>query len=143
MTSLSIRPFTLAEYVAVRAIWESSEGIGLSAADSLEGIRKFLERNPGMSFVAAVGNKIVGAILIGHDGRRGLIHHLAVAPEHRNQGIGRALAERGLHALQEAGIEKAHLLVFTSNGEARAFWRRIGATERVEIALFSMGSTAP
>jgi N-acetylglutamate synthase len=140
MISTSIRPFTVQDYPAVRYLWGSSEGIGLSSADTEANVRKFLERNPGLSFVVENSGEIVGAILVGHDGRRGLIHHLAVAPGFRRRGLGRALVQRGLGALRDAGIDKAHLLVFTDNAEGRAFWERIGATERVELKLFSVGT---
>jgi ribosomal protein S18 acetylase RimI-like enzyme len=95
-----------------------------------------------MSFVATVGDEIVGTILVGHDGRRGLIHHLAVEPASRRNGIGRGLVRRAIDALRAAGIDKAHLLVFANNKEGRAFWEKIGAAERVELVLFSMGTAS-
>jgi N-acetylglutamate synthase len=138
MTVPTLRVFTIDDYAAVRALWDASEGVGLSDADSHEGVEKVLERNPGMSFVALVESTIVGAILVGHDGRRGLIHHLAVEPTFRKRGIGRKLVGHAVCALRGAGIGKAHLLVFANNAGARSFWRRIEATERVDLVLFSM-----
>ncbi|MQK65990.1 GNAT family N-acetyltransferase, partial [Escherichia coli] len=87
-------------------------GVGLSDADSFENVARFLERNPGLSFVATDAERVVATILCGHDGRRGLIHHLLVAPTHRRQGLGRALLSRALAALGQAQIQKCHLLVF-------------------------------
>jgi len=100
----------------------------------------FLARNPGLSHVAHCDGGIVGTALCGHDGRRGLIHHLVVSPAERRSGIGRALLVRGLAGLERAGIQKAHLLVFRTNEPGLAFWRAIGAEERTAIALFSIGT---
>lgn len=83
---------------------------------------------------------MVGTILCGHDGRRGLIHHLVTAQSHRRQGAGRALLRAGLQALRGCGIDKCHLLVFRSNIEGLAFWRAVSAQERTELALFSLAT---
>jgi N-acetylglutamate synthase len=136
--SIDIRVFTSDDHAAALKLWQASEGVGLSDADSFENIGRFLERNPGLSFVATDTGRVVATILCGHDGRRGLIHHLLVAPTHRRQGLGRALLKRALAALGQANIQKCHLLVFRDNAEGMAFWHGIGAEERVLLALFSM-----
>lgn len=84
-----LREMTVQDYEEVLALWRSSEGIGLSDADSRENIARFLERNPGLSFVAYDGQELIGAVLCGYDGRRGYIHHLAVAESHRRRRLGR------------------------------------------------------
>ncbi|HYO13072.1 MAG TPA: GNAT family N-acetyltransferase, partial [Thermoanaerobaculia bacterium] len=71
------------------------------------------------------------------DGRRGDLHHLAVAPSHRRRGIGAALAGRCLEALAEQGIFKCHLFVRVDNPEARAFWKRVGWTVRDDVVMMS------
>ena len=128
---------TIDDYDAVLALWKASEGIGLSAADERPAIARYLERNPGMSFVACQEGRIVGAVLCGHDGRRGYMHHLAVAPPCRRQGLGRQLVERCLVALAATGIDKCHLFVFGGNSAGVAFWKRIGWTERTDLAILS------
>jgi len=125
---------------AARALWEASPGVGLSGSDATGPLTTFLSRNPSTSFVATVEGEIVGTILCGHDGRRGLIHHLVVAERYRRRGLGRGLLDRGLAALKGHGISKCHLLVFRSNQEGLAFWRKIGADERTELALFSVAT---
>lgn len=136
--SFEIRVFTSDDHAEAWALWDAMEGVGLSDADSFENIGNFLARNPGLSFVAADNQVLVGTILCGHDGRRGWIHHLAVAPSHRCRGLGRALVTQALAALRRAGIQKCHLLVFHENAAGRAFWQRIGAEERTTIGLFSL-----
>lgn len=132
-----IAPFTLAAYDAVFALWQACEGVGLNEADSRENIAAYLERNAGMSFVALVEGSMVGAVLCGHDGRCGLIHHLAVRPDYRRRGLGRELAGRCLDALRDTGICRCHLFVFSHNAGAIAFWQSLGWIERTDIGVFS------
>ncbi len=135
--SIELRELTIDDYESVYAVWAGSEGIGLSDADSKEGIKRFLARNPGLSFVALDKNQIVGAALCGHDGRRGYIHHLAVVKSHRKRGIGRSLVSRCVFALMQIGISKCHLFVFGENQEAINFWQKVGWTQRVELMMMS------
>jgi len=137
-TGLRIDPLTMSDYDEVFRLWKSCEGIGLSDADSFDSIRLYLERNPGMSHVARTGGRVVGAVLSGHDGRRGFLHHLAVHPKCRKRGVGRLLAGRCLEALRAAGIQKCHLMIYASNESGIAFWERIGWTFREDIGLMSI-----
>ncbi len=134
----TVVPLTMDDFDAVHPLWEESEGIGLHGAeDSREGIGAYLERNPGLSFTACYAEEAVGAVLCGQDGRRGYLHHLAVAPAYRRHGIGRALADACLDGLAAQGIHKCHIFIFNANEEGIAFWRRIGWTQRDDIALMS------
>ncbi len=135
--NIELREMTIEDYDPVYALWESTPGIGLSNADSKEGIRTFLLRNPGFSYIALDVDKIVGAALCGHDGRRGYIHHLAVHTDHREQGIGRSLVNRCLFALLKLGISKCHLFVFGENQGAIDFWKKVGWTQRIELMMMS------
>jgi ribosomal protein S18 acetylase RimI-like enzyme len=135
--SIELREMTIEDYDEVLALWQASEGIGLSEADSKESIKRFLVRNPGHSFVALDGDVLVGAALCGHDGRRGYIHHLAVNESHRRQGIGRSLVGRCMYALLRIGIGKSHLFVFGENQGAIDFWEQVGWTQRVELMMMS------
>lgn len=135
--SAEIREMTINDYDAVYALWKASEGIGLSDADSKESIKRFLEQNADLSYVAVDEDKVVGAALCGQDGRRGYIHHLAVAKSHRCQGIGRSLVGRCMYALMRIGIGKTHLFVFGENQEAIDFWERVGYAQRVELVMMS------
>ncbi|MCX7015269.1 MAG: GNAT family N-acetyltransferase [Candidatus Sumerlaeota bacterium] len=134
----SIKSFSIEHYDRVAELWRRSEGIGLDDdVDSREGILRYLDRNPGMSFVAEEGARIVGAVLCGHDGRRGYLHHLAVDPAYRRGGLGRALVERCLAALREAGISRCNIFVFDDNEEGLAFWERTGWELRENLHLMS------
>ncbi|MCE5262201.1 MAG: GNAT family N-acetyltransferase [Deltaproteobacteria bacterium] len=133
----TIQPFDLPAYDEVMALWRRCEGIGLSDADSREAMAAYLERNHGMSFVAMADGKIAGAILSGHDGRRGYIYHLAVDLRWRRQGMARQLVDRCLGELNAAGIRKAHIFIFTENESGKAFWESIGWGYRTDIRVVS------
>jgi len=137
-TELIIRDFRIDDYDAAYALWQASEGIGLSAADSRENIGRFLEQNPGLSFVAeAPGESLAGAVLASCDGRRGFLYHCAVARTHRGKGIGKALVARSLEGLAGLGMRKCHIFVAADNVEGKHFWRRIGWEERTTILVMS------
>ena len=135
--SITISTFTINIYNDVISLWKGCEGIRLSDADSEENIRKQLERNPNMSFIAYENKKLVGAVLCGHDGRRGYIHHLGVHQDYRRQGIGRSLIIKCLSKLQSIGIEKCHTFVFNDNTAGINFWKNIGWTQRTDISVVS------
>jgi len=146
----TIREFSIADYDAAYALWEVSEGIGLSAADSRDNIQSFLTQNPGLSFTARSSDgSLVGAVLASCDGRRGFLYHCAVARDRRGQGIGRQLVKRSIAALAQRGMRKCHIFVLADNEEGRRFWRKIGWEERHTILVMSRdviamdGGTAP
>ena len=135
--SVMTQEMTVQDYGEVRALWQESEGIELSEVDSKDDIARFLERNPGLSFVARDNAQLVGVVLCSHDGRRGYIDQLAVRKSHRRQGIGKGLVDRCLFNLMRSGIHKWHLFVLEDNQDAIAFWNKLGWAKRVELATMS------
>jgi N-acetylglutamate synthase len=134
---ITINIFTPNDYDEVYALWQATPGVGLSSADRREAISAYLERNPGLSFVARLEGRLVGAVLCGSDGRRGYLHHLAVHPDFRYQGAGQALVEHCLAGLHAAGIEKCHLFVFAGNTSGREFWEHIDWRLRSDLVVMS------
>lgn len=122
-----IRAMTTADLAAARELWAKAEGIEVTDGDSPEELARYLARNPGLSTVATddQGN-LIGAVLCGHDGRRGFIYHLAVAPTHRGQGLGHAIMQRSLAGLKQVGLARALLLVASDNDGGRQFWLHEG-----------------
>ncbi len=142
--AFTIRDFHIDDYDAAYALWQASEGIGLSAADSRDNIERFLAQNRGLSFVAESDGRpggrpgaIVGALLASCDGRRGFLYHCAVARPHRGRGVGRALVARSLAGLAALGMRKCHIFVAADNMEGKRFWQRIGWEERTTILVMS------
>ena len=139
-----IRVMTEEDYDKVYELWMSIHGFGIrSIDDSREGISRFLKRNPTTSVVASVrgrengeqmsgkqmdseqmgSEQIVGAILCGHDGRRGCLYHVCVREDCRKQGIGKAMVVACMRALQAEQINKVSLIAFKNNSIGNQFWK--------------------
>lgn len=132
-----IRTMTIEDYDGVRALWMSIKGFSIrSVDDSREGVELFLKRNPLTSVVAEKDGLIIGAILCGHDGRRGCLYHVCVAAEYRMQGIGKAMVVDAMEALKREKINKVSLIAFTSNDIGNAFWKQIGWTRREDLNYY-------
>lgn len=136
-SSTIIRSMTINDYDAVYALWMRMKGFAMrSIDDSREGVERFLERNPGISVVAQVDEHLVGAILCGHDGRRGCMYHVCVDPEHRRQGIGKSMVVFAMEALRKEHISKVSLIAFTQNDVGNAFWNCIGWKKREDLNYY-------
>lgn len=136
--NITISLFDIELYESVLELWQQCEGVGLSSADSRDGIRAYLERNPGMSFVATADRgKVLGAVLGGHDGRRGYIHHLSVHPDCRRQGLAGRLVGKCVQAIKDEGIQKCHIFIFNENTNGIQFWKKIGWSLRSDIRVVS------
>jgi len=130
------------DYGEVAALWQATDGVCFDEDDAPEKIEAYLARNPGLSFVARSGGRIVGAVLCGTDGRRGYLHHLAVARAHRRRGVGKALVDRCFSRLASMGIPKCHIFVFSDNPAALEFWKHTGWRERDDLHLLSKDTPA-
>jgi ribosomal protein S18 acetylase RimI-like enzyme len=125
---MRIRVMTIADYGRVYALWMTCRNMGFNNLDdSREGIEKYLKRNPDTCFVALEGDALAGVILCGHDGRRGFIHHMAVAEGYRDNGIGTALVDAALSALRAEGIHKVALVAFKTTRQGTHFGKRWGS----------------
>lgn len=134
---IEIRPMTIEDYAGVKALWHSIRGFGIrSIDDSAAGVERFLRRNPGISVVAQGGGEILGAILCGHDGRRGCLYHVCVREDCRRRGIGKRMVVFCMEALKKEHINKVSLIAFTKNDVGNAFWREIGWTKREDLNYY-------
>ncbi len=125
------------DYPEVKKLWMSIRGFAIrSIDDSEEGVRRFLKRNPTTSVVARLGGEVVGAILCGHDGRRGCLYHVCVREDCRRRGIGKAMVTFCMKALKEEQISKVSLIAFSTNDVGNAFWRQIGWVRRLDLNCY-------
>ncbi len=132
-----LRVMTMDDYEQVYALWKQIHGFGIrSVDDSREGIQRFLRRNPATSVVAIEDGKIVGAILCGHDGRRGCLYHVCVDADYRMRGIGKSMVVFAMEALKKEKINKVSLIAFTKNDIGNAFWNEIGWTKRQDLNYY-------
>lgn len=132
-----VRVMTVEDYDQVRELWNSIKGFGIrSVDDSREGVERFLKRNPTTSVVAIEEGRIVGAILCGHDGRRGCLYHVCVHKDYRMRGIGKSMVIFAMEALKKEQINKVSLIAFTKNDIGNAFWKEIGWAKREDLNYY-------
>ena len=132
-----VRVMTIEDYDQVKELWNSIKGFGIrSMDDSREGVARFLKRNPTTSVVAEEDGKVVGAILCGHDGRRGCLYHVCVHKDYRMRGIGKSMVTFAMEALKKEEINKVSLIAFTKNDIGNAFWKEIAWTKREDLNYY-------
>ena len=141
-SGITVRLATIADYDGIYELWNSTAQSkrALNAVDdSRDGIERYMKRNPATCFLAThkdgTGDapQIVGVILAGHDGRRGLIHHLCVHPSCRREGLAHVLVQKAEEALRAEGISKICCLVFKDNEIANSFWEKQGYSLRTNL----------
>ncbi len=132
----TIRHVTIDDYDALYELWNSTEQSRRAlnpVDDSREGIERYLKRNPDTCFAAVREGRVIGVILTGHDGRRGIIHHMCVHPDFRRMGIAGSLVSTAEEALKQEGIRKVFGLVFMNNEPANLFWESQGYSLRTNL----------
>ncbi|WP_299138813.1 GNAT family N-acetyltransferase [uncultured Vibrio sp.] len=139
---VKIREMHIEDYESVIYLWCQTEGMSIRDADSKESIASYLERNSGLSFVAESNKTIVGAVLVGTDGRRGYLQHLAVDTNFRGQKLGCQLVSEAVNALAGLGIPKTHLFVYNDNINAQQFYEKLGWFPRDEVRMYSYNSSS-
>lgn len=134
-----IRPMQSQDIAACLDLWRDIEGVVLrDESDHPKALARFLERNPGLSFVADEHSVVLGSILCGHDGRRAHIYHLAVRAEQRRTRCATALFNASMEALGGEGMTRCHAYVRARNLTALSFWSSVGATLRRDIDVVTL-----
>ncbi|MCA9238822.1 MAG: GNAT family N-acetyltransferase [Planctomycetales bacterium] len=132
----TLRSMFTTDYPAVRALWEATPGVGLDESDELAPWTQYLRRNEGLSLIAIdEQGEVVGAVMCGHDGRRGYLSHLAVAEHAQRQGVGRLIVQECLNQLAGLGVLRCNVRVFAHNHGGTEFWRRLGFHPREDLAI--------
>jgi len=101
-------------------------GVNVGRSDKPDEIIKKVSRDPDLFLVAEENNRIIGSVIGGFDGRRGLLYHLAVAKTHRRQGVGAELLNEIEFKLRDKGCLKCYLMITLDNPEAEAFYQKHG-----------------
>ena len=136
--SVQIREFRFpSDYEQVYELWQSIEkGVHVGRSDTLNEIGKKIKRDPDLFLVAESNGNIIGAVMGGYDGRRGLIYHLAVASSFRGQGIGSGLMDEVESRLRAKGCLKCYLLVTLDNIEVADYYMQRGWQHMDQIQLY-------
>lgn len=135
---IQIREFRFpADYASVYQLWESMEkGLGIGRSDTRAEIEKKVSRDPDLFLVAEADGCIIGSVIGGFDGRRGLIYHLAVAASFRTQGVGSRLMDEVESRLRAKGCLKCYLLVKSDNTEVEGYYQNRGWERMDSVHLF-------
>ena len=135
--TLQIRPFIEADEEEVVALWERCNLVRAWNDPHKDIARKL--RVQRELFLVGVdgdgGDRIVATVMAGYEGHRGWINYLAVDPDSRRQGYGRALMAAAEERLRALGCPKINLQIRNDNRDAIAFYRRIGFSEDAVISL--------
>ena len=126
---MDIRLMTMDDFEQVHALWSVTDGVQPHPVDNnRETMERYIRRNPTSVFVAVDddGERVIGVILCGHDGRRGYIYQLAVAEDKRGHGIGTALVNKGVKALKAEGIGRVGLFVLVDKQITINYWEKMG-----------------
>lgn len=131
---MNIRMMKIDDYASVYGLWRLTPGMGLNDVDdSQQGIKRMLQRNPTLSFVAEDDNQIVGVIIAGQDGRRGYLYHTAVHQDYRYRGIGVGLVTSVLDEMKKMEVTKVGLFIFQNNDIGNGFWEKMAFNVREDL----------
>jgi ribosomal protein S18 acetylase RimI-like enzyme len=135
---IKIRQFQFpADYQQVFDLWSSMErGVHVGRSDSPVEIEKKLARDPDLFLVAECEERLIGSVIGGYDGRRGLIYHLAVSTNFRGRGIGSQLMDAVEARLRDKGCLKCYLLVTNDNRDVEDYYRNRGWQHMDSVRLF-------
>jgi ribosomal protein S18 acetylase RimI-like enzyme len=125
-----IRDFIIGDHEQVVKLWKSVKGVcnceKCMFLDTKEEVKRFLDRNPGLSQIAVENGVLIGTILVGHDGRTGFIYRLTVLEEFRNCGIATRLVKKAVSLLKSEGITHIKAFVLNDNHGGNSFWEKVG-----------------
>ena len=125
------------DYKQVVDLWrEMEKGVRFNRSDAPEELKKKLDRDPDLFLVAETNGTIVGTVMGGFDGRRGMLYHLAVAASYRRRGIAGKLMTEVERRLIVKGCLKCYLLVHADNDEARAFYKQSDWDQLDDLVIF-------
>ena len=138
LSLVTIRNFVYPQdYTSVISLWKTAgDGVHVRSSDNPDEIEKKLRRDPDLFLIAELDGEIVGTVMGGFDGRRGMMYHLAVAQDHRKQGIATQLVDELEKRLRLKGCIRYYLLVTSDNEPAIRFYEKRG-WERMELFTYA------
>jgi ribosomal protein S18 acetylase RimI-like enzyme len=135
--NLVLREFIFpSDYPQVINLWKNAgPGIHLRRSDERDEIIKKLQRDPDLFILAEINGLIIGSVLGGFDGRRGMVYHLAVGDAYRKKGIGTVLMNELEKRMKQKGCIRSYLLVTRDNLDAIRFYKTTG-WEQMDLLIY-------
>ncbi|MCK4352297.1 GNAT family N-acetyltransferase [candidate division WOR-3 bacterium] len=138
LSNIVIRNFCIEDYDTLITLWDNAQlPYKPKGRDRRDKIKQELNWGNAIFLVAEANGKLVGSILGTHDGRKGWINRLAVAPEFQKQGIARKLVAEVEARLSELGIEIVACLIEDWNTKSMQAFERLGYKQSPEVMYFS------
>jgi len=119
---MDIRPFETSDEAAVVALWERC-GLLRPWNDPRKDISRKLRVQPELFLVGLIEGRLVATAMAGYDGHRGWVNYLAVDPDDRKRGLGRALMTEAERRLRELGCPKINVQIRRTNAGVAEFTR--------------------
>ncbi len=107
------------------SLWHIT-GIARPWNDPAEDLRRAMRGTASTVLACTERNELLGTAMVGHDGHRGWVYYLAVAPGHQQQGVGRRLMEACEEWVRNRGIGKIQVMIRHSNTNVLGFYQRLG-----------------
>jgi len=127
---ISIRTLGVDDYDAICAVWRAS---GVEYQPTGRESRASFARQMQAGLQTVLGavdtdeaDRLVGVVVVTHDGRKGWINRLGVAPDHQRQGIGSLLIRASEDLLHELGLTITAALVVHGNDASLNLFKRAG-----------------
>jgi ribosomal protein S18 acetylase RimI-like enzyme len=136
MSPITVVPFVDAAHRdEVVELWKSVFGYETAHNDPRLSIARKVAVGDELFFVAVADGVLVGTIMAGYDGHRGWMYSLAVAPGHRQQGIGSQLVKHAERALAGKGCVKINLQILEGNEGVVKFYEALGFVVEKRISM--------
>ncbi len=135
---VNIRNLTIDDYEALCALWEEAMlPYRPNGRDTRKNIAAQIDGECSIYLAAEDNGRLVGAVLGTHDGRKGWINRLAVAPDHQRRGIAALLVQEVEQRLIDLGIEIFACQIEDWNDTSMTVFDRLGYTRHDDIIYFT------
>ncbi len=138
LPDVTIRDYRADDYESLISLWEGS-GLPYKprGRDRRERIEHEIEHPNAIFLVAEADGGIIGTVIGTHEGRKGWINRLAVAPAFRRMGIAARLVAEVERRMHDQGIEIYACLIEDWNTVSMEVFRRLGYEYHKDVLYFS------
>jgi len=132
MTDFAVRPARMNDVDAVLDLWRTAAENDSRPADSRASVVALLEQHPAALLVAVSDDELIGSLIAGWDGWRAHLYRLAVRPDCRRHGVGRALLAAAEARLAGLGARRFDAMVLDANELGHSLWQAAGYRRQEE-----------
>lgn len=118
-------------------MWAAARRLWASIPDDEAAVARLLEHDESCLLVAERMGRVVGSLVTAWDGWRGNLYRLAVAPDHRGQGVAHDLVRAGERYLRARGARRVSALVTREDAAAVGLWAACGYRDDPHIGRFA------